>query len=1210
MSVTLCTEMSQSLTLADLLALSFTLPADKARQYTIEILEGLEECHRHGILHGNISCEHIFLTRSTPASPILADFGGELLSWAPSKLPARWQPPEAREQSSKTTLKKSDVWFLGVVVLQMCLGLDVTKYSSPQGAWAKSNVTESFADLLGKMFHLDPRMRSTAFDLLTAEFLRSNDTIIDQDLSSGRTSDTNGAVDLPRRLRHESSNALEPMSRYAQDFVEIGRLGRGGFGEVVKARNKLDGGVYAIKKIHHAPQLDRILSEVMLLNRLNHPYVVRYYATWVEQDLSSSERDMLSSTTDGTLSGEPQIDFGYQSTGGLDFVSSRGYNQIEFGSDSESDEESDIFEVENGRNVPSDSQASIPPVRRRSQVVKAPSTLFIQMEFCERRSLRDLLHKGLQEDQAWRFVRQITEGLAHIHGHGIIHRDLKPDNIFIDLAGSPKIGDFGLATTAQYSSIERTHKFNSQVSMDMTMSIGTALYVAPEISASSGVPYTDKVDMYSLGVMFYEMCQVFPTAMERVQALQSLRKRDQELPAPYQQSGNKAAQGKVISCLVSHKAGERPSSAELLRAGLLPVKIEDETIRQALLSLTDRDSPNHQTMMSALFSTNRPAESQVRALAWDAKDPTVFDDALRLRARAVIKDALVSIFRLHGAEELPRAGLLPRANLYTSANVVQLLDASGNLLQLPYDLTLPMARRLARSDLHTRCTYTIDPVYRDTFSGGPPQSHQEIDFDIVTTSDKTMHSFHEAEVIKVVDEIVTEPTLALTQSSIAFYLNHNEILNLILNSAEIEPAQHLAVKDCLSKLGFRHFTWAKVRSELRSPALALSSWSVDYLQTFDWREPPEKAFTTLQDWSNNLGEHAKAKLQGAIDHIRDVVDHASRMSVTCRLLISPLSCINAKFYDNATMIQCVLERKSSRDVLAAGGRYDGLIKAARMGSSVFKPQAAVGISVGLDRLVANLLRQANSSSTGEAFTKDNAKLDLLAKRCNVLLLTGPTSTAQAAGTKVLATLWASGISAEQSFDEVGSDDQQYSFVLTYRHENATTIKVHDTSDISNESDVPLASIVSYLHQELREKQGIRRRHQVLGRNPSQQTVDRKNNVQVLMSGHRSKKSNKYHIVEAAQQKWAERLDQWKDAPILAVETRDDVLDLMRETRFSDAETWRKALHGVPPNERLYVQQIQELLQAWRRKWVDGEQGREACLYNFRTGHSIYYDLAL
>jgi translation initiation factor 2-alpha kinase 4 len=60
--------------------------------------------------------------------------------------------------------------------------------------------------------------------------------------------------------------------------------GKGGFGSVVKARNKLDGRIYAIKKIklRGTENDDKIFREINALSRLNHRYIVRYYATWLE----------------------------------------------------------------------------------------------------------------------------------------------------------------------------------------------------------------------------------------------------------------------------------------------------------------------------------------------------------------------------------------------------------------------------------------------------------------------------------------------------------------------------------------------------------------------------------------------------------------------------------------------------------------------------------------------------------------------------------------------------------------------------------------------------------------------------------------------------------------------------------------------------------------------------------------------------------------
>lgn len=76
--------------------------------------------------------------------------------------------------------------------------------------------------------------------------------------------------------------------------------------------------------------------------------------------------------------------------------------------------------------------------------------MYIQMEFCEKCTLRSAIDDNLYEktEKLWRYFREIAEGLSHIHQQGIIHRDLKPVNIFLDSRDQIKIGDFGLATTS------------------------------------------------------------------------------------------------------------------------------------------------------------------------------------------------------------------------------------------------------------------------------------------------------------------------------------------------------------------------------------------------------------------------------------------------------------------------------------------------------------------------------------------------------------------------------------------------------------------------------------------------------------------------------------------------------------------------------------------------------------------------------------------
>jgi len=1231
-SVVLCSEFADRGTLHDALEIG-VLHVQKARQYTIELLEALDCLHRNGIAHGNVTTKTIYL-HSTPAlTPKLGALGNWMLVSSSNTLPAKWQSPEG-EDSSMASRRRVDIWNLGVVVVQMFVGLSaITEYPSPSVMLGRLNFSDPFDDLLRKLFTTDSRKRPSAFDILPVEFLRTDASVMDNAsatpaLDSARPRSGFGSPSR-RRSRHNSSNLLEPMSRYATDFTEMGRLGKGGFGEAVKARNKLDGGIYAVKKIKQAPQLlGQVLSEVMLLNRLNHPYVVRYFSTWVENDFSGVDSEDLLSTT-GTVtedtedSGEsssdgPRMEFGFQSAGGLDFVSSNGYSQIQFGDDDDSEgdpvDDGDVSRID--APVPNHKPASatggtggLRMSKPRADSQRLPSVLYIHMEYCERHTLRDLVRRGMSEDDSWRFVRQITEGLAHIHSHGIIHRDLKPDNIFIDVAGNPKIGDFGLATTSQHHFIERAALASGHSGADMTRSVGTALYVAPELrSTSSNTTYNDKVDMYSLGIIFYEMCQEFGTAMERISALQDIRAKDHKLPAAYLPNGDKEAQGKLVSCLISHKPSERPSSNELLRSDVLPLKIEDETIRQALTGLSDPRSPYHQKMMSALFAQDAASVTRVKALAWDAKSTGASEDAIRLRFKAIARRTLENVFRRHGAEETRRQNLFPRSGFYMNPYVVQVLDASGNLLQLPYDLTLPHARELARQPVSVRKAFHFGSAYRDALTGGPPKVSEEVDFDISGTVGDVDPALDDAEVLKVIDEAVCEMPLFASSTSISFHLNHSSVLDTVMEHCRIPSVQQPVVKEAMSRLGFHQWTWSKARGDLRK--LGLPDTTLDDLQQFDFRDIPDKAFGRLRILLQDASPRLKQRLEEGLQSLTRTLHVLSQLAMQRKLYVAPLGSVNAKFYEDGMLFQCVLERKSSQGVIAAGGRYDSLIRAHCPRDGAPCTTRAVGVSIGLDPIITHMANAFVKNSKSAYLRDHKPKPEPHAKRCHALIVAPGSDAVRDAGIKLLTLLWSSDISAELVSVSRGSSEvaQEYDFVVAIRHEASSTVRVTPTANDSEEVDVPITSLVSHLQQELREREASKVRQPAFVRQASHHDGERKANVQVLMAQHRSKKSNKYHIVEAAQQRWSEKVEEWKDAPILAVETRDDVVESLRETKLGDAESWRKVVQNVQLNERQYLAQIQDILGSWRKKWAEGDSGREVCIFNFRTGHCIYYDI--
>ncbi|MFN8610629.1 MAG: serine/threonine-protein kinase [Vulcanimicrobiota bacterium] len=105
---------------------------------------------------------------------------------------------------------------------------------------------------------------------------------------------------------------------------------------------------------------------------------------------------------------------------------------------------------------------------------------------------------GLEWSAIWPWVKSLLEGLACAHKAGIVHRDLKPSNIMICPQGV-KILDFGLARQAQLTAVTLTGQ-----------AFGTPAYMAPEQVSASGSEVDLRTDLYSLGVVLYELLSGSP----------------------------------------------------------------------------------------------------------------------------------------------------------------------------------------------------------------------------------------------------------------------------------------------------------------------------------------------------------------------------------------------------------------------------------------------------------------------------------------------------------------------------------------------------------------------------------------------------------------------------------------------------------------------------------------------------------------------------
>jgi translation initiation factor 2-alpha kinase 3 len=427
--------------------------------------------------------------------------------------------------------------------------------------------------------------------------------------------------------------------RYIREFLELEIVGKGGYGKVFKAKHKLDGSFYAVKRIpvssakvakiqEHGPkELESMLEEVRSLARFDHNNIVRYHNAWLEyttiptdaastpeitvlrDDRMLEEAAGFPSFSDELPSKLDSLSFGpfgrtdnshgagvmFESTDpgvGTDALKSETASLLPKGplkqtrrgkrrgsqasqttvatvsstksrmsavEDVDEDEEDDDIENIPRSHIPysqepvsemSDSMVSNSDVPRhltQNLGIGPVLTLNVQMSLCETNlaaflSSENSTFDNLTADQhcfhpciSLELFNNIVSGVDYLHSKGVVHRDLKPANVFLSLStdrnppyGSvdvstckacpqrerlhvtPRIGDFGLVAALSDS---------CTISDTSTKPVGTEFY-RPQ--ASGGI--SEKLDVFALGVVAFEMLQKFGTRMERIAALTELRR--------------------------------------------------------------------------------------------------------------------------------------------------------------------------------------------------------------------------------------------------------------------------------------------------------------------------------------------------------------------------------------------------------------------------------------------------------------------------------------------------------------------------------------------------------------------------------------------------------------------------------------------------------------------------------------------------------------
>ncbi|PAN38837.1 hypothetical protein PAHAL_7G201600 [Panicum hallii] len=704
------------------------------------------------------------------------------------------------------------------------------------------------------------------------------------------------------------NSSSRPNSRYLNDFEELRSLGQGGFGRVALCKNKLDGRQYAVKKIRlkdRSPQVnEKILREVATLSRLQHQHIVRYYQAWVETEYG--HRNILNAG--GSRTAESSI-FSYDD---ISLSDAGGGNKQE------------------------------------------STYLYIQMEYCPRTLRQDFetYSSSFDVDHAWHLFRQIVEGLAHVHSQGIIHRDLTPSNIFFDVRNDIKIGDFGLAKFLKLEQLDHDQYLPTEamgVSMDGTGQVGTYFYTAPEVE-QKWPQINEKVDMYSLGVIFFELWHPFATAMERHLVLSDLKQKG-DLPKSW--AAQFPAQLNLLRRLLSPSPSDRPSAVEVLQSEL-PPRMEDEWLNDVLRMIqTPEDTYVYDRVISTIFNEDRLI-AKTQCQHESSKKSTANTDNSELLDTII--EVAKEVFKRHCAKRFQISPLHTLEGNFTEnrEKTVKILTQGGEMLELCYELRTPFVMSIVGNQTSSFKRYEISWVHRRAVGHSSPYRFLQGDFDIIGGASP----IPEAEIIKVALDLGTR---FYDPKALVIRLNHGKLAEAICSWAGVPQEQRQNVAEFLSSTLVQYWPnkadrksqWSLIRGQLLQD-LRLSEEVVEKLHKADQR------FCGSAD-------QVLARLRGTLFYDKSACKALDDLSallkclrvwlaeepVTIDVLMPPSECYYTYLFFQIYSKEGNHGPSFHEKLLAVGGRYDWLMEQAWDKAHKSKPPGAVGVSIALEKFLPN-----------------------------------------------------------------------------------------------------------------------------------------------------------------------------------------------------------------------------------------------------------------
>ena len=729
-----------------------------------------------------------------------------------------------------------------------------------------------------------------------------------------RPSDDDKALEEKLRDYHPDLQFTNTQSRFSDEYYNTTRIGKSKDTSVYQAIDRIEEKEYAIKRIKlthkSGAEYRKLTKEVVQLSELYHEHIVRYYYAWTEEE-----------------------------------------TEAESGSDQSSDEEETLSFMYSPVLAPRDSEGS----ESSSEPDTLPTYLFIKMEFCDGETLRNILDKDQLPApmERWRLLREILDASAYMHSKGIIHKNLKPANIYLDTNSRVKIGGFGLA---------RHH------SRPDSGAESEGCYLSPE------TVYSEKSDLYAVGVMCYELWRQFESPGQRTEELNRLKRG--ELSDDFVRNAPKEVV-EVVKLLTKSDPNERPNAKTILYSEYLPHKFESRLIDDFIQTILNPKTTERKWLLSALFEQQtNPAEVDfsfsISKLAAVNTETSQEDSRRKVKMESIVQSAIVNRFKavcekvgaihmlaplvspyldyvkVEDGKELIRV----KTEIVSQTATVTYLDSTGVMVALPSRSMLPWARMIARNNPGGVIKrYSVSPIFRPRERQEPYQN-LEAAFDICCEEriPQSSQPQMEAEVIKVALDCLT--SIYSLPQSFEIRVSSSRLLSHLMTLMQLSKSVKTSIYRIIGEKG--HKAWVNTKLQLEKAGITgnvLEKLSVFFRQ--------QGSISDLQTYFQSLSQ-SKVQIEpflSELRHLQGVIAACSDFDIPSEQVSVDLSVVSEGLLCHSGVVFEVLG--SNGRVAAYGGRYDNLIQ---LHTSQERPttMSGVGMRIQVNQLVNSLLRSGDT----------------------------------------------------------------------------------------------------------------------------------------------------------------------------------------------------------------------------------------------------------